>query len=73
VIEIFLPHTDGGFYRFGDLPELIANSRCPDDSTLKPWIKAVLSWLDDGSKEGVMASKSRMNRPQLNGPPKRLT
>jgi len=55
VIEIFLPHTDGGFYRFGDLPELIANSRCPDDSTLKPWIKAVLSWLDDGSKEGVFA------------------
>jgi hypothetical protein len=52
-IEIVLPHSLDGFYRFGDLPWQISESLVPDDEDAKDWIRCVYTWRDDDSEDGV--------------------
>jgi len=52
VKKIVLPPTEGGYYRFGELPELIAEALHPDELYPDDYIKAVVIWRDDGSEHG---------------------
>lgn len=52
-IEIVLPNSLDGFYRFGDLAWLISQALCPDDENAKNWLRCVYTWRDDGSPDGL--------------------
>jgi hypothetical protein len=52
VVDIVLPFSEDGFYRFGDIPWLIAMSLVPEDGAARDWIRCVFAWKDDGSAEG---------------------
>ncbi|MBT9608989.1 MAG: hypothetical protein IV110_02980 [Aquabacterium sp.] len=51
--KIVLPPTEGGYYRFGELPQLIAEALHPDELYPDDYIKAVVIWRDDGSEHGL--------------------
>lgn len=53
VVEIVLPYSEDGFYRFGDLAWLISQSLCPDDEGARNWIKCVYSWRESGADDGI--------------------
>lgn len=50
--KIVLPPTESGYYRFGELPQIIAEALHPDELYPDDYIKAVAIWRDDGSEHG---------------------
>ncbi|RYF61667.1 MAG: hypothetical protein EOO27_00905 [Comamonadaceae bacterium] len=45
---IELPACEGGLYRFGELPDMIAAALHPDHDYLEDWIEWCAIWRDDG-------------------------
>lgn len=50
--RIVLPPTEGGYYRFGELPAIIAEALHPDEHYPDDYIMWVVVWRDDGSEHG---------------------
>jgi len=52
VKRIQLPPTHNGYYRFGDLPGLIAEARHPETDSAADYTTKVVIWRDDGTEAG---------------------
>lgn len=50
--KIVLPPTEGGYYRFGELPQIIAEALHPDELYPDDYILSVVIWRDDGTELG---------------------
>lgn len=50
--KIVLPSSEDGYYRFGELPALIAEALHPDEKRPDDFILSVVIWRDDGSEYG---------------------
>jgi hypothetical protein len=52
VKKIVLPPTEDGYYRFGELPAIIAEALHPDENYPDDYIMSVVIWRDDGTEHG---------------------
>lgn len=50
--KIVLPPTEGDYYRFGELPQLIAEALHPDELYPDDYILSLVIWRDDGTELG---------------------
>lgn len=50
--KIVLQPTEGGYYKFGELPQLIAEALHPDELYPDDYILSVVIWRDDGTEHG---------------------
>lgn len=50
--KIVLPPTEGGYYRFGELPQLIAEALHPDEKYPDDVYLSAIVWRDDGTEHG---------------------
>jgi len=57
VIDIVLPFSADGFYRFGELATHIARALVPPQENDGDWLLSVTCWKDDGSAEGLFTRR----------------
>jgi hypothetical protein len=66
VKKIVLPPTEGGYYRFGELPQLIAEALHPDEMYPDDLFTSVIAWRDDGTERGQYIKCTPPNNQHAN-------
>lgn len=51
--KLIIPRQDSGYYRFGDIADLITSARFPIESCPQEAIKRVIVWRENGESCGV--------------------